>query len=92
MQAVRSEGRVKELFRKYGKVAVATHLAVYAVTFSGKSSKGKLCWALTLQSLVYILSVANAGLYVAIENKFDPKDQLIKYGLLSSMLKSSSVT
>lgn len=57
MQAAKSEGRVKELFRKYGKIAVGTHLAIYAVTFS--------------------------GLYVAIENKFDPKDLLIKYGLLS---------
>lgn len=31
----KSEGRVRELFRKYGKTALATHLTVYGVTFAG---------------------------------------------------------
>lgn len=48
---------MRELFRKYGKTALATHLAIYTVSFS--------------------------GLYVAIENHFDPHSLLIKYGLLS---------
>jgi hypothetical protein len=30
-------GRVKELFRKYGKVALGVHLVVYATFFAGKS-------------------------------------------------------
>ena len=31
----KSEGRVRQLFRKYGKTALATHLTVYGVTFAG---------------------------------------------------------
>lgn len=57
MQMFKSDGKVRELFRKYGKTALATHLTIYTVSFS--------------------------GLYVAIENHFDPKSLLIKYGLLS---------
>jgi hypothetical protein len=29
------EGRVKQLFKKYGKVALGVHLTVYAVFFAG---------------------------------------------------------
>ena len=34
----KSEGRVRELFRKYGKTALATHLTVYGVTFAGTAA------------------------------------------------------
>ena len=34
-----STGRVKELFRKYGKVALGVHLTVYASFFTGAQPK-----------------------------------------------------
>ena len=30
--------RVKDLFKRYGKIGVAVHLGVYGATFAGKSS------------------------------------------------------
>jgi len=30
--------KVKELFKKYGKVAIGVHLSVYAVTLTGAAS------------------------------------------------------
>ena len=79
----KADGRVRELFRKYGKTALATHLAVYAVSFSGERSLDHVyAWLLNLVSKqLTLLDVA--GLYVAIENHFDPHSLLIKYGLLS---------
>ena len=32
-----SGGKVKELFRKYGKVALGVHLVVYATFFAGEN-------------------------------------------------------
>lgn len=80
MQMFKSEGRVRELFRKYGKTALATHLTVYAVTFSGNRALQILSKLRFPQSLTLL---EHTGLYVAIENHFDPKDLLIRYGLLS---------
>ena len=31
----KSDGKVRELFRKYGKTALATHLTVYGASFAG---------------------------------------------------------
>ena len=36
MQMFKSDGKVRELFRKYGKTALATHLTIYTVSFSGE--------------------------------------------------------
>ncbi len=33
--------KVKELFKKYGKVAIGVHLSVYAATLTGASSSAR---------------------------------------------------
>lgn len=48
MQMFKSEGKVRELFRKYGKTALATHLTIYTVSFSGEHTQELLTKVSTL--------------------------------------------
>ncbi len=58
MPMFKSEGKVRELFRKYGKTALATHLTVYTVSFSGAHTQKLLTKVNTLleQKLLNLVS------------------------------------
>lgn len=88
-------GRVKELFRKYGKVAIGVHLAVYATFFAGESAGGAADSVTTGNLLPPVLprlacspdplcSISPAGCYVAVDQKVDVRGLLSKVGLLSA--------
>ena len=59
MPMFKSEGKVRELFRKYGKTALATHLTVYTVSFSGAHRQEFLTKVNTLleQKLLNLVSI-----------------------------------
>lgn len=90
-------GKIKQLFRKYGKVALGVHLAVYATCFAGKTidviappSLSNFLYKLFDESLYNNINMffftlqMVPGCYVAIDQKVDVRSTLEKYGLLSA--------
>ena len=82
------ENRYKQLFRKYGKVALGVHLGVYACFFAGEAagqpgSPQSSCAAAAPKALPLCTS---AGCYLAVDNSVDVRGMLSKYGLMSGLI------
>ena len=80
--------RIRTLVRKYGKVGLATHLSIYAATFSGEQTF-QLLWYISLLLRAAHLDcnqyarVVRAGFYYAAESNLNITHHLEHYGLLS---------
>ena len=90
--------RYKELFRRYGKIALGVHLAVYASFFAGECGRHQLCPASLpavlerSSNLCCPMLVHPAGCYVAVESKVDVQSLLQKYGLLPGAARAGAGT
>ena len=74
--------RIRDLFRKYGKVGLGVHLAIYTATLSGLL--GFSHQSLSRDFIIlYCQPSYPAGCYVAAERNAKLDDLLVKYGLLA---------
>lgn len=79
-------GRVKDLFRKYGRVALGVHLVVYATFFAGALRAVPRRRAAARRPPARRsppLRWHPAGCYVAVDSKADVRGLLARVGLLS---------
>ena len=76
--------RIKEVFKKYGRVGVGVHLAIYAATISGSSKACESSMESSQTEFAFMIALLDVGCYIAAERNTRLEEFLVRHGLLSS--------
>ena len=76
--------RIKDLFKRYGKIGVAVHLSVYGATFAGVQSLHGLPFAWLQPVHCQTEPLVLAGCYYAASSNMQFEEFLTRHGLLGS--------